>query len=634
MKPPRAITEFLTGDERLWLEEFYRRYRAKEPVGDNHIRVALRDKLPKGFKPDRLRRGFVYGAQLGVLGLLVLDPEADLLRDVEQVILAMKSLVISQPDIGKISADQLAERLRLEPRRIEELLGTVGSAGRFWGSGHGGVADGSYSQVTLDADSVRELLEFQSIEQQVPAILEKLKGDNQRYTDMFFSTATGSFVTAASAVGQEPPQLVATSNRTGSPTEFETAFDTYSVTAVVGEGGTGRVFAVKDSGGQPFALKCLFPDRVTTLRRKRFKNEVAFCAKFNHANVIKVVDSGVAKWDRINVPFYVMPLYVASHQDKPLQPTTLRSLMEAGIAHDRVLPLFSQVMAGVEAANLKGVYHRDLKPENILYDAPRDTLIVADFGIAHFEEEELYTAVETRDNERLANFFYAAPEQRSRGQTVDHRADIFALGLILNEMYTRTVPQGTGFPTIASVASAYAYLDGLVEHMRQHAPENRLASLDEIKKQLIGRRSEFVARQELDAKRGEVVPAHSPDVIAPVNVLGLDWRSGALILQLDREPEYMWVDYFQKPRGTYSSTVGLDPHLFKFQGNTATISVQERLAQHAVVEFKKFSDMATRGLQAEVKNVAAKKEAEERRRLQREVEEAEARARIVASTKI
>ncbi len=633
MNPPKALTEFLTEDERLWLEEFYRRYQAHEPVGENHIRVALRDKLPRGFKPDRLRRGFVYGAQLGVLGLLVLDPEADLLRDVEQVILAMKSLVISQPDIGKISADQLAERLRLEPRRIEELLGTAGSAGRFWGSGHGGVADGSYSQVNLDADSVRELLEFQSIEQQVPALLEKLQENDQRYKDMF-STQTGSFVDAESAVGEAPSEIVTTSNRTRSPAEFETAFDTYSVIGVVREGGAGRVFAVTDSAGNPFALKCLFPSLVTTLRRKRFRNEVAFCAKFNHANVIKVVDSGVATWEGINVPFYVMPLYVASHRDKPLQPTTMRSLLQAGITPDRVLPLFSQIIDGVEAAHLKGIHHRDLKPENILYDAAHDTLIVADFGIAHFEEEELYTAVETRDGERLANYLYAAPEQRSRGQSVDHRADIYALGLILNEMYTGIVPQGAGHRTIVSVAPEYGYLDGLVEHMRQQAPENRPASLDEVKKQLIGRRCEFVARQALDEKRGEVVPAHTPDVILPVNILGFDWRSGTLFLQLDREPEYAWVGRFQHPQETHSSMVGLEPHRFNFEGSKAAVSVDERLVQRAVDDFKRFSTMATRWLQAEVKHIVAKKEAEERRQLQREVEEAEVRARILASTKI
>jgi eukaryotic-like serine/threonine-protein kinase len=74
------------------------------------------------------------------------------------------------------------------------------------------------------------------------------------------------------------------------------------------------------------------------------------------------------------------------------------------------------------------VFHRDLKPENILYDRNADRLVVADFGIAHFEEDQLLTAVETKDRERLANFKYAAPEQGIRGRPVDHRADIFAFG--------------------------------------------------------------------------------------------------------------------------------------------------------------------------------------------------------------
>lgn len=72
--------------------------------------------------------------------------------------------------------------------------------------------------------------------------------------------------------------------------------------------------------------------------------------------------------------------------------------------------------------------------------------MLADFRIAHFEEEELLTAVESKQNDRLANFFlYAAPEPRVRNSAVDHRADIFALGLILNGMFTGIAPQGTGF---------------------------------------------------------------------------------------------------------------------------------------------------------------------------------------------
>jgi serine/threonine protein kinase len=96
-----------------------------------------------------------------------------------------------------------------------------------------------------------------------------------------------------------------------------------------------------------------------------------------------------------------------------------------------VLPYFGQLLDGVEAAHLHKVIHRDLKPENVLYDAASDRLVIAAFGVARFEEETLYTLIETMPNTRLATFLYSAPEQRVRGGKVDQGADIYALGLIL-----------------------------------------------------------------------------------------------------------------------------------------------------------------------------------------------------------
>ena len=184
------------------------------------------------------------------------------------------------------------------------------------------------------------------------------------------------------------------------PNVFETLSDTYAVTGVVGEGGSGRVFTAKDSAGAAYALKCLFPNLVTTQKRKRFKNEIDFCSKQRHPNLIQVIDAGLAEWDGVKVPFYVMPLL----------PATLRKLCEQKIPPARVLPLFSQVLDGVEAAHKLGVTHRDVKPENVLYDPEHDRLVIADFGIAHFEEEIIATAVETKAADKLLNIRYSAPE--------------------------------------------------------------------------------------------------------------------------------------------------------------------------------------------------------------------------------
>src|SRR5205085_4918867 len=157
------------------------------------------------------------------------------------------------------------------------------------------------------------------------------------------------------------------------------------------------------------------------------------------------------------------------------------------------------------------VVHRDLKPENILYDKAQDRLLVADFGIAHFEVEDIYTDAETSPNDKLANFQYAAPEQRRRGSKVEYPADIYALGLILNEMFTGLMPHGTRYKTIGEVAPAYGYLDDLVTEMLVQSVEERTNSIAEVKRQLIGRGVEFVRSQRLSEYKQKVVPATDID---------------------------------------------------------------------------------------------------------------------------
>ena len=275
---------------------------------------------------------------------------------------------------------------------------------------------------------------------------------------------------------------------------FETTFSLYTETGFLGEGGAGRVYKVTDEEGRPFALKILHS--ASTPQRKRFKNEIAFCSKKSSPHIVAVLDHGFSMVAEKACPFYLMPLYAG----------TLRSLLKTGLQHDVVLPYFSQILDGVEAAHLQEVVHRDLKPENILHDGSSNTLVIADFGIARFTEEALFTAVETRAQDRLANFLYAAPEQRIRGRDVGPRADIYALGLILNEMFTGEVLQGTGHKQIGSVAPQYAYLDALIDRMVRHSPDDRPTSIAEIKQELIARGNEFVAQQRLSQLKNTVVP--------------------------------------------------------------------------------------------------------------------------------
>ena len=340
-----------------------------------------------------------------------------------------------------------------------------------------------------------------------------------------------------------------------------------------------------------------------------------------HPNLINVFDSGITANDE---PFYIMPLAAS----------TLRSILRNDIEIDKLLPLFSQILDGVEAAHLKGVTHRDLKPENILVDATSGLLKVADFGIARFGEDELHTLVETSPHDRLANFEYAAPEQRRTGLVVGHRADIYALGLILAEMYTKEVPHGADPVTIASVAPDYAYLDEISNSMRQNSPDKRPASIAAIKNLLIARGNEFVQQQKLDALRKTVIPigVMSDALINnPIALEDVDYENGYLIFTISQSPNGKWLHHFHN-MGSFGAIMGSGPEYFNFNRNKASVPVTESAAQMVVNHFKNYLQRTNMLYAHDVKAQLVQEEQEARRQLQeaiqRATKEQEARKRM------
>ena len=328
-----------------------------------------------------------------------------------------------------------------------------------------------------------------------------------------------------------PVQYTHTDNPTMAKNQvFETATTIYTAEESIGNGGVGTVFRVLDGDGVPYALKLM--GDVKSMQRKRFKNELHFCRNQRHDRIIKVIDEGVKFVGEKSYPFYVMPLYESS----------LRQLMITKRPLPHALSIFRDILDGVEAAHFQGVIHRDLKPENILIDG-NGRAAVADFGAAHFKQDDLFTTVETKAKDRLANFRYAAPEQRTTESTVDQRADIFALGLILNEIFTGDAPQGTGYLTIGRVAPAFSYLDPIVERMIQQSPDRRHPAISSVKEEMSVRGLETVALQRLDAVRKEVVPSATPEDPlggVDVNVEISDYQDGALIFILTPDPPPNW----------------------------------------------------------------------------------------------
>jgi serine/threonine protein kinase len=403
---------------------------------------------------------------------------------------------------------------------------------------------------------------------------------------------------------------------------LQTAFGRYELADQLGEGGSGVVYRATDDAGKNYAVK-IVKVGLTDDRRRRFKNELLYCSRESHPNIIRVLDWGVAEGD---LPFYVMPYY----------PSTLRKLMNAGLPPDAALSAFTRLLDGIEAAHLAGVTHRDLKPENILCTERLQEIVIADFGVARFEQEELYTAVETKHSDRLANFRYAAPEQRERGSAVDHRADIFALGLIGNELYTRQVIQGAGYRRVSDAHPAFAYLDGIIDLMAHQNFQSRPNTVREIKEALMRAGVEAVGLQRLSELSKTVVlddAIESRHFEEPISLEGASWDNGQLHLTLSYPPERQWIQAFHSI-GNFAAVMGKGPARWAFQGKVAMIDAQEHDAQQCINHFKTYLRSADAGLREGLRRAAEKRKVELEQRLKHEREAQETRMRVNSNLKI
>lgn len=236
------------------------------------------------------------------------------------------------------------------------------------------------------------------------------------------------------------------------------------------QGGSARLFNVKDAEGNDYVIKVIgHEDGINSDKITRFENELNFLYTHKHNNIVKVIDYGTTEDNQFI--YYVMPKYKCD----------LREMINEGIENRKIIKYFWQICEGIKCAHSFNCWHRDLKPENILYDDTDDKLVVADFGIAHFSNDDKVRKIETTDKDKLANYDYHAPEQRKGGSIIESpSADIWAIGLILNEMFTKKLAIGEGYATISSVSRLYRKLDNVVSHMLQSQVEKRCQTISEV----------------------------------------------------------------------------------------------------------------------------------------------------------
>jgi serine/threonine-protein kinase len=204
----------------------------------------------------------------------------------------------------------------------------------------------------------------------------------------------------------------------------------YELLRIIGEGGMGTVYEVRHRAlGKRFALKALRKDLAQDAEiAARFIQEARTAAAVSHPGLVEITDFGRLDSGQV---YFVMEL---------LEGHSLAALLRAGgaLPAARGLAIVRQLAAAVKAAHDARIVHRDLKPENIHVgrgDNDADLVKVVDFGLA----KVIGSSKLTRAGVVFGTPHYMSPEQAA-GEVVDHRADIYAIGIVMYEMFTGTVP--------------------------------------------------------------------------------------------------------------------------------------------------------------------------------------------------
>ena len=297
----------------------------------------------------------------------------------------------------------------------------------------------------------------------------------------------------------------------------------YKIIAPIGSGGMGEVYRARDTRlSRDVALKVIHAEVAREPERiKRFEQEARAAGALSHPNICAIYDLGTFEGS----PFVVMEL---------LEGESLRAKLEAGpVPVRKALDYIAQAARGLAVAHEKGIVHRDLKPEN-LFVTKDGRLKVLDFGLAKLTRpevmagpgEQLISIAATETGAVLGTAGYMSPEQ-VRGQAVDSRSDLFALGAILHELLTgKRAFQGASYvETLHAILNnepdslssggrdVLPGLDPIVRRCLEKSPAERFQSASDLAfalKSLAGSGVESAsprAARRLERARGRLVVA-------------------------------------------------------------------------------------------------------------------------------
>ena len=316
----------------------------------------------------------------------------------------------------------------------------------------------------------------------------------------------------------------------------------YRIDARIGEGAMAEVFRAHDTGiDRVVAIKALKAEfRRDPEIAHRFLREATAAGTLSHANIATIYDVG----ETDGVAYIAMELVDGRPLDEVLK-------AQGRMPYERVLALGVQMADALAYAHTRGIVHRDVKPSNILLSEDGLTAKLLDFGVARMGDTD--QLVRTQVGQMIGTPRYMSPEQ-ALGLPVDHRSDLFSLGIVLYEMVTgKAAFSGAGLATLVlqiaqaqpdpverSAADCPKGLRFIIEKLLAKKPEQRFASGEQLC-QALRRELDVTTTEKSPRRRGLALRVKLPLVLAVTTALALAASVAAVLDRQDRALEHMAV---------------------------------------------------------------------------------------------